>query len=543
MRGLLCSTALTLATAASAAIVPANLTYNITWPYQTFKTVNFTPPYLQISHHTEPSDDNAYLFFAPDGPKAKETAPLIMDMHGELIWNGPATHGFAFGAQVYDDEPVLVWWNGTLYPEPIGRGNGVVHMLNRRYETTRTTTLAGDFLEQVPGARFPSNIDVHEIFITKKGSMLVTANNITQADLTSVGGSKNGWVVAALIYEIDVATDQILFSWNSLDHLDQIPFTDSLYPLGSEGYTGETQNQAWGYFHINSVAPLNNGYILSSRFLCTALALSPNGSVLWRLQGRSGGDFALGPGADFCYQHDVRAFPSSSSSSSSSHPHGDSSIVTLHMHDNHNSPLSNNTVPSSGLSLLLDLSTHRATLMHRYLNTSSPIYSTAQGNFQPLPNGNVFIGHGWIPILEEFSQTGEIQTTIQFASAEARAGGGWVSAQKPTLSYRAFKQEWLGCPGAKPDVRAERLVGGDGDGTAVFVSWNGATEVEAWEVWGGGSGAALGCIGVVARSGFETRGLVGAAAYVQVRPRMRRRGDGRGGCEAVVSDVVAVAAG
>ncbi|KAK1810559.1 hypothetical protein LTR12_015066 [Friedmanniomyces endolithicus] len=541
MRGLSYPSTVILATAASAAIVPANSTNNITWPYQTFKTVNFTPPYLQISHHTAEPTDNAYLFFAPDGPKAKETAPLIMDMHGELIWNGPTTHAFAFGIQVYDDEPVLVWWNGTLYPEPIGRGNGVVHMLNQRYETIRTTTLAGDFLEQVPGASFPNNIDVHEVFITKNGSMLVTANNVTQADLTSVGGSKHGWVVAALVYEIDIATNQILFSWNSLDHLDQLPFTDSLYPIGSEGYTGETQTQAWGYFHINSVAPLNSGYILSSRFLCTALALSPNGSVLWRLQGRSGGDFALGPGADFCYQHDVRALPSSSSSSSSSNPHGDSSTVTLHMHDNHNSPIDNNTVPSSGKTLLLDLATRHASLTHRYINASGPVYSTAQGNFQPLPNGHVFIGHGWIPILEEFSQTGEIQTTIQFAAAEPRAGGGFVSARAPTLSYRAFKQDWVGCPKAKPEVWAERT--GGGDGTAVFVSWNGATEVEAWEVWGGESRTALRCLGAVARTGFETRALVGEAAYVQVRPRMRRRGDGRGGCEVVVSNVVAVVAG
>ncbi|KAK0936701.1 hypothetical protein LTR29_011754 [Friedmanniomyces endolithicus] len=528
-------TTIVLATTVSAAIVPANPTNNITWPYQTFKTANFTPPYLQVSHHSEPSD-NAYLFFAPDGPKAKETAPLIMDMNGELIWNGPATHAFAFGTQVYDDEAVLVWWNGTLYPEPIGRGNGVVHMLNQRYEAIRNTTLARDLLEQVPGARFPSNIDVHEIFITKNGSMLVTANNVTQADLTSVGGSKNGWVVAALVFGIDIATNQVLFSWNSLDHLDQLPFTDSLYPIGTEGYTGDTQNLAWGYFHINSVAPFESGYIVSSRFLCSAIALAPNGTIVWRLQGRSGGDFTLGPGADFCYQHDVRAF-----SSSSPHLSESSSTVTLHMHDNHNSPIDNDTVPSSGKSLLLDLSTRHASLTHRYINASGPIYSTAQGNFQSLPNGHVFIGHGWIPILEEYSATGEIQTTIQFAAAEPRAGGGFVSAQAPTLSYRAFKQEWVGCPKAKPEVWAERT--GGGGGTAVSVSWNGATEVEAWEVWSGDSGTALGCVDVVARTGFETKVLVGETAYVQVRPRMRRREDGRGGCEVVVSDVVAVVAG
>ncbi|TKA69821.1 hypothetical protein B0A55_07507 [Friedmanniomyces simplex] len=562
----LTSSALTiaLATTVSAAIVPANSTANVTWPYQTFKTTNFTPPYLQISHYVGPSD--TYLFFAPDGPKAFETAPLIMDMNGELIWNGPATHAFSFGTQVYDDEPVLVWWNGTLYPEPIGRGNGVVHMLNQRYEPIRNTTLAGNFQEQVPNATFPSNIDVHEIFITKNGSMLVTANNVTQADLTSVGGPKDGWVVAALIFEIDIATNQVLFSWNSLDHLDQLPFTDSLLPLGSEGLTGANQSLAWGYFHINSVAPYCNnkdddggsGYILSSRFFCTAVALSPNGTILWRLQGRTGGDFTLGPGVDFCYQHDVRAFPTNEQQqqqrqlhTTSSSDNASSNLITLHMHDNHNSPIENNTVPSSAKSLLLDLGTHHATLQHRYLNASGPIYSTAQGDLQPLENnGHVFVGHGWIPILEEFSHSGEILTTVQFAAAEARPGGegGFVSAEAPTLSYRAFRQGWVGCPRTKPEVWAEKGTAngtgtgaGTGTATVVYMSWNGATEVEAWEVYSGGSSATLECVDVVAKTGFETMAfLADAAAYVQVKPRLRERGYGGLACEVVASEVVAV---
>ena len=43
------------------------------------------------------------------------------------------------------------------------------------------------------GDEFPSYIDSHEDQITEDGTMLVTAVNITQTDLSSVGGAE-GWL-------------------------------------------------------------------------------------------------------------------------------------------------------------------------------------------------------------------------------------------------------------------------------------------------------------------------------------------------------------
>ena len=211
--------------------MPANSTGNASWPYQTYETANFTPPALKISVHANGSD--GYFFFAPDGATPFELAPLIMDSYGELVWNGPKQHAFNFGVQIYQSKPVLVSWNGTLYPEPIGRGNGVVYIWDKHYEQVAEVALPVNFLEQVPNATYPSSIDVHEVYITPKGSMLVTANNVTQADLTSVGGPANGWVVEAQVYEIDIATNEVLFEWKSLEHLDQIPLTASVLPLGA----------------------------------------------------------------------------------------------------------------------------------------------------------------------------------------------------------------------------------------------------------------------------------------------------------------------
>ena len=129
-----------------------------------------------------------------------------------------------------------------------------------------------------------SNVDLREIYITGRNTVLVTANNVTQTDLRSVGSLENGWVVDALFYEIDIETNKILFRWRSLDHLEEILLTASLYPWGSEGFNGMKQSNALGYFHINSVAPYDDGYIISSRYLCSAVATDSRGNAKWRLQ-------------------------------------------------------------------------------------------------------------------------------------------------------------------------------------------------------------------------------------------------------------------
>lgn len=85
---------------------------------------------------------------------------------------------------------------------------------------------------------------MHEHYVTPDGTLLALAYNVTQADLTSVKGPKDGWVVEGQVYEIDIETDEVLLVWKSLKHLDKLPFTDSLYPLGSEGYDGKKQADA-----------------------------------------------------------------------------------------------------------------------------------------------------------------------------------------------------------------------------------------------------------------------------------------------------------
>jgi hypothetical protein len=48
--------------------------------------------------------------------------------------------------------------------------------------------------------------DLHESYVTDRGSLLVTGYNLTQADLTSVNGSAQGWVYDSLFFDIDIET-------------------------------------------------------------------------------------------------------------------------------------------------------------------------------------------------------------------------------------------------------------------------------------------------------------------------------------------------
>jgi hypothetical protein len=104
-----------------------------------------------------------------------------------------------------------------------------------------------------------------------------------------------------------------------------------------------------------------------------------------------------------------------------------------------------------------------------------------------LPNGNVFVGWGSEPSYSEFGPDGKLLYDASFPSQ--------------VESYRAFRFPWKGQPEDRPAVVAEA---GPEDRVTVYVSWNGATEVDSWQVLSGGSPDELEPAGSAPRKGFET---------------------------------------
>jgi hypothetical protein len=99
----------------------------------------------------------------------------------------------------------------------------------------------------------------------------------------------------------------------------------------------------------------------------------------------------------------------------------------------------------------------------------------------------VFVGWGSEPSYSEFDPDGKLLYDASFPSQ--------------VESYRAFRFPWKGQPEDRPAVVAEA---GPDDKVTIYVSWNGATEVDTWQMLAGGNPDQLEPAGSGPRKGFET---------------------------------------
>jgi hypothetical protein len=401
---------------------------------------------------------------------------MILDNRGELVWfysvrDKPPEDRYAtdFKVQTYRGKPVLTWWEGVNVP---GHGSGGYVVMNGSYREIGRVPPADSF-----------DRDLHEFNITSRGTALSTVYDRVPMDLSSLGGQKDAVVYNGIVEEVDIETGEVLFSWRSLDH---VGVEESYHKLPAA-------REPHDYFHINSIEVDHDGNLLvSARNTWTIYKVDhQSGDVIWRLGGKES-DFEMGPGTEFAYQHDARRHP-------------DGSITIF-----------DNREPSEdefsrGIILELDENEMRTSLVREYTHPDK-LLSSSQGNMQVLPNGNVFIGWGSEPVFSEFDSGGELLFDGVFRGEvvpQPAKGDG-----KPE-SYRAFRFEWSGKPDSVPDVAAERA---SDRRMTVYASWNGATEVAAWQVLTGPGPSRLQPIGSAPREGFETAISVRAIGpYVAVK--------------------------
>ncbi|KAI1336645.1 ASST-domain-containing protein [Xylariaceae sp. FL0016] len=468
---------------------------NSSWPWQTYKSSSAEPPSLNITKKGETSP--GYLFFDQNGPDGHQYSLFIMSDDNELVWQSASADYSAYKAQTLDGKPVLTFFNGISMPEPYGWGHGIIQVLDDSYESIYNVSLTAPqegfvTIPELNATELYSYIDMHEARITPENTMLVTVYNVTQHDLSSVGGPTDGWVADSLFYEVDVKTNEIIFRWSALDHVDQIPIANMLefYPL--EEY-GRNQSLPYGYFHINSVEKFDDGsYLISSRYYCSLFKIALDGSVVWTFQGQSGGDFELGPDLSFRYQHDARILEETEST------------LQISLFDNDNAAVAYGEKQTEGIILTLDTAAMTASLDQSFLDASDPVYSASQGSTQVLDDGHVVMGYGSTSKIREYAVDGTPVMTAQFGHGDGS-----------TYSYRAYRLPWVGRPQTAPDVLA--CFNTARNTTDVYMSWNGATEHKSWKVFTGATESALTLSAHVARTGFETSARVlGQASYVRV---------------------------
>ncbi|CAK3926288.1 Hypothetical predicted protein [Lecanosticta acicola] len=467
------------------------------WPWRTFKSSPHTPPTLTYTADGKPLSDG-HIFITPADIKnqnaTKQSAGFTITTEGEPVYVANVSGMTDFRKQDWNGDPYLTYWSGyNTNGANTGHGYGQVTFTDDEYKTfdfdpdLHLNKLVNDSIAN-------GSVDIHEHQITSRNTILISAYNNTQMDLTSVNGSADAWIVDALFYEVDIKTEEVLFQWKAVDHL---PLTASKQPVVSVSGNG-TKAAPWDWFHINAVQLVGEDYLISSRHLWTVFLISgKDGSIVWSLEGENGGSFGQLPdNGTFRWQHYARAHNVTQTS------------LDLSMFDNHNQVLDNGTMPTRMLVYHLDLppSEGSSPLLTRRIEVPThELYADSQGSYTAdLPNGNQFVGYGQLAILREFGP-GADGSDLRW---EAQFG-----ALNKVQSYRAFKQTWSATPaGWDPSLVVE-------DGKA-YVSWNGATEVEEWTVYVGNDEEMLECAGVARKMGFETTFVVpGNGSLLQVGAR------------------------
>jgi hypothetical protein len=232
----------------------------------------------------------------------------IMTDSGELVWSAPMGTYSNLRVQTVDNETALTYWNGSGSANVAsqGHGYGAVYILDTSYNV-KYVVCPKLGLTTVNNTYYECQGDIHESYMTERNTLIVSAYNATQTDLTAVGGASDGWVFDSLFFELDIRTSKVLFSWSALEHVN---ITDSKLPLVSPMGTSGTAQMPWDFFHINSIQSVGDGYLVNSRMFFTSYMLDNHGAIQWEFevryphfrlatcranqsQGSNGGDFKL----------------------------------------------------------------------------------------------------------------------------------------------------------------------------------------------------------------------------------------------------------
>ncbi|KAL9622459.1 MAG: hypothetical protein Q9160_003135 [Pyrenula sp. 1 TL-2023] len=344
---------------------------------------------------------------------------------------------------------------------------------------------------------------MHEFNLLPDGkSAVMTVYKRQQWDLSEWGIERGlGWIHEGLFQEVDVKTGEVLFEWGSLDHVE---LDESHTPPASTdtGGNGWDRDSPWDYFHINSIDKNAEGdYLISARHTSCIYKINGNtGEVLWRLHGNKP-SFRNLDGLTFSHQHDARFIVDNERE------------TVLSLFDNaSNGPYNTTKDYSAGMIVRIDHVEKTARLLKEYASPDKRLCSS-QANMQVLDPqtgvddqyyGNVVLGWGnWAYWSESRADTSETVWYGKIADAD-------------TMNYRTMKFNWTGKPITKPAIWTYSKTGTAGDwakgeeeregGLSWFISWNGATEVATWRLFGSGDSRTGPWteIGDIRKSGFET---------------------------------------
>jgi Arylsulfotransferase (ASST) len=400
-----------------------------------------------------------FLFVTPKGTGNRGNGAAILNEQGNLIWYDPVNEPTVRNLEpvTYHGQPMLAFFQGR----PVAaHAAGEYVLMNKHYQVVAYIR-AGNGDEA----------DLHELTMTPQNTALIGAYVPVKMNLTAEGGTASQTVWDYVVQEIDVRTGNVLFSWDSLDH---VPVTDSDLSPSRSG-------AAFDYFHGNSISLTPDGNLLISGRNVSAVykVNSATGAIMWELGGKHS-SFTLAPSGQqwFCYQHDARQ--------------PKPNVVTL-FDDGGAGPSTCPNHASRALTLTLNASSHTATIT-RDLGHNPPLHASLWGSNQTLPHGEALVSWGGLKEITEFNAANKPDFDMSFSGR----------------TYRAFRAPWTGIPGYPPAVAARK---GPGNAVTVYVSWNGDTQVASWQILAGRNRSSLHPVGrPVAKTGFQAKITVHTSA-------------------------------
>lgn len=420
-----------------------------------------------------------YIFLAPY--RNLDPGPYIYDNWGNLVWSGAGYAGprTAHTPRVcqYKGTDHLCYYTGEQH-QGFARGHGVI--LDSSYRTVKTVEAVG------AGA----SSDMHEFKLTpftNGTTALMTVYQPRQYDLTTnarfnvLGGM--GWVVESVFQEVDIETGSLIFEWRSLDHID--PGEAWTLP-GTTDTSGDGlhEQSPWDYFHINSIDKNEQGdYLISARHVSAIYRISgKDGSIMWQMGGAGKPTFRH-TNFEFSYQHHARWF------------FENTTHEVISFYDNASNGYDNSTGEfSHGWVVQIDKTAKTATVVAEWgaPELDGGLLSGSQGNMQLLPNGGCHIGWGEHAYFSEHTADG---TATMYGKLADRASN--------VMIYRSNKYNWTAEPITKPALWTYSKLGADR--MVLYVSWNGATEVDSWRFYTSNSpNGPWKFLGSEQKTGFET---------------------------------------
>jgi Arylsulfotransferase (ASST) len=408
-----------------------------------------TPSTLDITTPARPGAAPGELFLAPYQGEGSP-GPMIAEQNGSLVWFHSLPAGkdaTNFQVQQYQGKPVLIWWQGRVLEVGFGEGEDVLY--DASYQHVATIRAGNGY-----------HADLHEIRLTPEGTAWIDAFDPIEMNLSSVHGSANGVLTDSVVQEIDVKSGLVMWEWHALGHV----------PVSESHSAALPSRYPWDYVHINSVSPGPAGDVLLSARNTWALydVDLRSGRARWQIGGAHS-SFKLGPGTQTYWQHDAEFQPGG----------------LISVFDNGSDPPKEKQ--SRGVLLAVDPTAHTVTLVKQYVNPSTTLLASSQGNTLSLPGGDWLMGYGGLPNLTEFDASGHVLL-------DGTLG-------KNVQDFRSYLSPWSGRPHTAPAVVAKPSGAG---ALAVSASWNGASEVSSWRVLAGTSPGALVAVTTAAKSGFQT---------------------------------------